>query len=162
MPRPICPRYVEEPARVDRFKPAGIPARDLEEVVLGMDELEALRLADLEGLYQEAAAERMNISRPTFGRLIASARRKVAEALVEGKALRIEGGVVEMPNERLFECASCSTQWSAPFGTGRPRECPSCHGENIHRAGGGQGQGHRCRRRMRGGRGRTSKGGIGQ
>jgi predicted DNA-binding protein (UPF0251 family) len=81
---------------VTYFKPAGIPLRVLEEVVVTLDEVEALRLADLEGLYQEEAAERMKISRPTFSRLIESAHKKVAEALVEGKALRLEGGPVQM------------------------------------------------------------------
>lgn len=76
------------------FKPAGIPGRFLEEVVLGLDGLEALRLADLEGLYHEAAAARMGVSRATFGRIVEDARRRVAEALVEGKLLRIEGGPV--------------------------------------------------------------------
>jgi predicted DNA-binding protein (UPF0251 family)/predicted Fe-Mo cluster-binding NifX family protein len=84
------------------LKPAGIPARDLEEVILGFDEAEALRLADLEGLYQEAAARSMGVSRQTFGRIVEIARRKVADALLNGKALRIEGGsakVKEMEGE---------------------------------------------------------------
>ena len=76
------------------FKPAGVPMRDLEEVVVALDELEALRLADLEALYQEQAAARMNISRPTFARVVEAARRKVADALIHGKALRLEGGPV--------------------------------------------------------------------
>jgi predicted DNA-binding protein (UPF0251 family) len=64
----------------------------LEEVVLGFEELEALRLAHLEGLYQQEAAERMGVSRATFGRVLEAAHRKVSRALVEGWALRIEGG----------------------------------------------------------------------
>lgn len=80
------------------FKPAGIPARDLEEVALTLDEFEALRLADYEGLYQEAAALRMGVSRQTFGRIVEAARKKVADALVNGKALRIEGGVAVVGN----------------------------------------------------------------
>jgi predicted DNA-binding protein (UPF0251 family) len=62
----------------------------LEEVNLSLDELEAIRLADYEGLYHEQAAEKMNISRPTFGRILNEARRKLAEVLVDGKALKIE------------------------------------------------------------------------
>jgi predicted DNA-binding protein (UPF0251 family) len=76
------------------FKPAGIPLKALDEIVLALDEFEALRLADLEQLYQEAAASRMGISRPTLSRILESARLKVADALVHGKALRIEGGPV--------------------------------------------------------------------
>jgi predicted DNA-binding protein (UPF0251 family) len=71
------------------FKPRGIPMLQLEEVALSLDELEALRLADLEGLYQEVAAAQMGISRQTFGAIVQRARRKVAEALLHGKALRI-------------------------------------------------------------------------
>jgi predicted DNA-binding protein (UPF0251 family) len=79
------------------FKPAGIPLRDMEEVVVALDELESLRLADLQGLYQEKAAEQMKISRPTFARVVESARKKVADALINGKALRLEGGPVIHP-----------------------------------------------------------------
>jgi predicted DNA-binding protein (UPF0251 family) len=73
----------------DYFKPRGTPLSGLEEVSLEIDELEALRLADVEGLYQEEAAKRMNISRATFGRIIEAAHRKVADAILHGKALRI-------------------------------------------------------------------------
>ena len=78
------------------YKPRGVPLSALQCVELAVDELEALRLADLEGLYQEEAARRMNVSRQTFGRIIESARKKVADALVHGKALSIEGGPVEL------------------------------------------------------------------
>ncbi len=96
MPRPFCRRRVSQRPVAAIFKPVGIPVRDLDEVVMSLDEFEAMRLADLEGLYQEQAAARMNVSRPTFGRIIDSARRKVAEVLVHGKALRIEGGPVQL------------------------------------------------------------------
>jgi len=94
MPRPCCCRHIEGRPPVSIFKPAGIPARCIDKVVLTLDEYEALRLADLEGLYQEQAALRMGVSRPTFGRIVKAARHKVAEALVTGKVLRIEGGPV--------------------------------------------------------------------
>ncbi len=89
MPRPCCLRHVEHTPRTVYFKPAGIPVHMLEDVLLASDELEALRLADLNGLYQEQAAEQMKISRPTFSRIVEEARRKVADALIHGKALRI-------------------------------------------------------------------------
>ena len=107
--------------------------RLLEEVNLELDELEALRLGDLEGLYQEDAARKMNVSRQTFGNIAASAHRKVADALVNAKALRIEGGVVRMM-ERQFLCFECKTGWSVPYGAARPSECPKCKSSNIHRA----------------------------
>jgi len=74
------------------FKPAGIRMIDLEEAVLAVDEFEAVRLKDLEGLEQEECAERMGISQPTFHRLILSARKNIADAIVNGKAIKIEGG----------------------------------------------------------------------
>lgn len=74
------------------FKPAGIRMRQLDEVVLTVDEFEAIRLNDFEGMNQTGAAKKMGISQPTFQRLLESARKKVAEALVNGKAIRIEGG----------------------------------------------------------------------
>ncbi|MEN9841595.1 MAG: hypothetical protein RL376_1395 [Verrucomicrobiota bacterium] len=73
------------------FKPAGTPLYELEEVVLAADELEAVRLADCEDLYRVEAAARMQVSRPTFDRILKRARGKIACALVQGKALRIEG-----------------------------------------------------------------------
>ncbi len=79
------------------FKPRGIPARELEEVVLPVEGLEALRLSDLEKLDQETAAARMNVSRQTFGRILAEARKTISEALVMGKMIRIHGGSYTLP-----------------------------------------------------------------
>jgi len=89
------------------FKPVGVPARGLPEVTLGLDELEALRLADLDGLYQEAAALRMGVSRQTFGRIVESARRKVADAVINRKCLLIGGGdnIIEEKGERSMKIA---------------------------------------------------------
>lgn len=81
------------------FKPAGVPSRDLENIVLTHEEFEALRLGDLEGLSQEEGAERMGTSRATFGRIINSAHRKTAQAIVEGKALIVEGDSLHVPDE---------------------------------------------------------------
>jgi predicted DNA-binding protein (UPF0251 family) len=81
MPRPCCCRRVNGSPAAATFKPVGIPIRDLEEVVMTLDEFEALRLADLEGLYQEQAAAQMKVSRPTFSRIIESARRKTSDGL---------------------------------------------------------------------------------
>ena len=97
MPRPFCHRRVTGQPAASVFKPAGIPTVMLDEVVMTLDEFEALRLADLDELYQERAAEQMHVSRPTFSRIVASARRKIADALVHGKSLRIEGGPVQVP-----------------------------------------------------------------
>lgn len=139
MPRPQCPRRVSAIPSRNYFKPRGVPVAQLEEIVLTIDELEALRLADLEGLYHDQAATRMNISRPTFGRIVGSARKKVAGALVKGKALRIEGGSVELPAMRSFSCSDCGHTWELPFGTGRPEDCPSCGSSAFRRADGRRG-----------------------
>jgi predicted DNA-binding protein (UPF0251 family) len=84
------------PPGLTYFKPAGIRLVDLEETVLAVDEFEAVRLKDLEGLEQEEAALRMGVSQPTFHRMIASARKKLADAIVNGKAIRIEGGIYKV------------------------------------------------------------------
>jgi predicted DNA-binding protein (UPF0251 family) len=157
MVRPCKCRRVCGNPRADYFKPRGVPIQQLEEVVLTIDEFEAIRLADLEGLYQEDAAKKMNISRQTFGNIIESAHKKIAGTIVNARALKIEGGVVKMM-QRQFLCYDCNNQWDEAFGTGRPAKCPKCESTNIHRApqdrgwarggsGGGFGRGRgRCRR----------------
>jgi uncharacterized protein len=96
MPRPKCCRHVCGVPDKNYFKPRGIPISELEEVVLTLDEYEAIRLADYERLYQEEAAAGMNISRQTFGRIIETAHHKIADVLIHGKALKIEGGEVAL------------------------------------------------------------------
>jgi predicted DNA-binding protein (UPF0251 family) len=86
-PRPKKERCCEGDCPCRAFKPNGIPLRNLKHITLFRDELEALRLCDLEGLFQEQAGERMSVSRGTVQRLLASARRKTAEALVCSAAL---------------------------------------------------------------------------
>lgn len=90
MPRPRCEKKIMGRPRSWIFKPAGIPARELEEQILSLDEFEALRLSDRLGLYQVEVAKRMEVSRATVGRLLKSARGKVARALVCGHALVID------------------------------------------------------------------------
>jgi 7,8-dihydropterin-6-yl-methyl-4-(beta-D-ribofuranosyl)aminobenzene 5'-phosphate synthase len=95
MPRPRHCRRIGCLPQVNFYKPRGVPLSVLQHINLTVDELEAIRLADPQGLYQEQAAQKMNVSRQTFGRIIESAHRKIADALVNGKALSIEGGSVE-------------------------------------------------------------------
>ena len=104
MSRPQCCRWIAGKPIASVFHPAGIPVRELDEIVLTLDEFEAIRLADLEGLYQEQAAERMIVSRPTFGRILTVAHRKVAEALAHGKTLKIEGGTIRVERLRSHGC----------------------------------------------------------
>lgn len=126
MPRPAKMRRVGFMPGATYFKPAGIPLRAMEEVCISMEEAEAVRLKDLEGLEQEAAALKMNISRPTFQRVLAVARRKIADALLNGKAIHIDGGNFELV-ERRFQCAN-GHQWDLPSveGTAVARCCPTC------------------------------------
>jgi hypothetical protein len=106
------------------YKPRGVPLALLEEVVLAVDEYEGLRLADLAGLYQEDAALKMGVSRQTFGRIIESAHRKVADALINGKALRIEGGNFAMPEGVVSRCRH--GRGARAGRGGKPGICPRC------------------------------------
>jgi predicted DNA-binding protein (UPF0251 family) len=133
MPRPCKCRRVCCNPQANYFKPRGIPVSQLGEIVLAIDEFEAVRLADLEGLYQEDAAKKMNVSRQTFGNIIESAHKKIADAIINARALRIKGGVVKMM-QKQFVCYDCKHEWDVPFGAGRPAECPKCQSKNIHRA----------------------------
>lgn len=92
MPRPCLQRRISQSPSVVYFKPAGKPLIDLPEARLRVEELEAVRLADLLGLDMQGAAEQMGVSRHTFGRILRQARSTIAQALVEGMALRVEGG----------------------------------------------------------------------
>jgi predicted DNA-binding protein (UPF0251 family) len=133
MPRPVKWRQVEAIPEATYFKPVGVPLRLLQEVALTVEEAEAIRLKDSEGLEQQDCAERMRISRPTFHRVLQSARRKLADALVNGKALRIEGGNFALARQR-FQCRQDGHIWSIPFEAlpTRPRlACPSCDSPRV-------------------------------
>jgi predicted DNA-binding protein (UPF0251 family) len=134
MARPRKDRIVAYNPEVSYFKPRGIPMVDLDEVLLTVDEREAIRLADLLGYSHEDAGERMGVSRATFGRIIQKARLHVADALINGKAINIEGGNYRLVvDRRLFLCQDCNSQWEAPQQSGRPNECPACNGRNFYR-----------------------------
>jgi len=85
---------------VTHFKPAGRRIFEIDDVIITITEIEAIRLVDIEDMDQSKAAKKMNISQPTFNRLISSARKKIADALVNGKAMRIEGGNFKMIRPR--------------------------------------------------------------
>jgi predicted DNA-binding protein (UPF0251 family) len=161
MARPVKCRRVGSLPEVTYLKPAGIPLRDLEDVGLTVEEAEAIRLKDLEELKQEEAAERMHISRPTFHRVLRSARYKVADVLLNGKALRIEGGTFAL-DRQPFRCREDGHEWQVRFEdmvAGRHLACPRCESSSVvavdpRAAWGGPGRG---RRRHRGdGRGQRA------
>jgi len=133
--RPQHCRWVENEPEITCFNPSGITSRKLEQIILTIDELEAIRLADMEGLYQEQAAERIKVSRQTFGRIIASAHKKVAEALVLGKSILIEGGEFMTVKEsqvkgsgRFCICPKCEKKIPHKHGIpGLEEKCPKCN-----------------------------------
>ncbi len=134
MARQIKCRRVAMLPNVTYFKPMGIPVRCLNEVQLSVEEVEALRLKDYEGLEQEQGAQEMKVSRPTFQRVLASAHHKTADALLNGKSLRIHGGHFEISPKR-FRCAN-GHEWEVPFGPETnvlPQFCPECKTVNIER-----------------------------
>lgn len=153
MPRTPKRRRVAFMPQVTFFKPAGIKLAALEEVQMSVEEAEALRLKDLEGLEQEQAAVKMNISRPTFQRVLVSARQKVTDALLNGKALRIGGGNFEVAL-RYFKCA-IDHRWCVPSDAateGLPPSCPTCYTKDVleimptgYGYGSGSGRHHRGR-----------------
>lgn len=96
MVRPHRKRIVGFEPEVIYFKPAGVPLSELKEEILKIDELEALRLCDAEELKQDEAAKKMNVSQPTFFRILSEARKKIALAIVNGRAIKIQGGNYEM------------------------------------------------------------------
>jgi predicted DNA-binding protein (UPF0251 family) len=125
-------RKVSNIPSVTYFKPSGIPASRLVETVLLVEEAEAIRLKDSEKLEQEECARKMNVSRTTFSRILDSARQKIAGALLNGKAIRIEGGNYEMA-ERRFRCVS-GHEWDVPFEemiSSPPKLCPQCDTMSI-------------------------------
>jgi predicted DNA-binding protein (UPF0251 family) len=133
MARPVKCRRVTAVPQVSYFKPAGIPLRALEDVGLAVEEVEAIRLRDMEGLQQEDCAERMHVSRPTFHRVLGAARRKIADAIINGKAIRIEGGNFALPSQ-LFRCRRDGHEWQVAFETmasGGPLACPRCHSAGV-------------------------------
>ncbi len=134
MVRPKKNRVVAFNPEISYFKPRGIPLMNLEEVRLTVDERESIRLSDLLGLSYEEAGKSMGVSRATFGRIIQRARKVVADALINGKAINVEGGNYTLAEEaRVFQCTKCEGQWEEPHGTGKPEKCPSCSSEYFHR-----------------------------
>ena len=132
MPRPPKCRRVAFMPGVTYFKPAGIPLGFLSEVRLSIEEAEAVRLKDLEDLEQEQCAERMSISRPTFQRVLATARQKIADALLNGKAIRIEGGNFEMAPLH-FVCPS-DHEWDVSYERTQDQVshlCPKCNAVGV-------------------------------
>lgn len=127
MPNTRRNRKIQSPPLMDGFKPYGVRMKNLEKVIMLFEEYEAIRLIDHEDLNQEEAAVRMDVSRPTFTRIYKKARKTVAKALVEGKALLIEGGTYISENYWV-RCSKCSRFTTAP---NPPKNCPHCHSQHL-------------------------------
>ncbi len=136
LPRPVKQRKIGFMPVINKFGPLD-PQAAQGENALKLDELEAIRLKDMEGLEQEACADRMEISRPTFQRILLSARSKIADSLIYGRSIRIEGGSYTRGN-CLLHCLDCGHEWEGPVenpvltdkpDTGRITvpDCPECH-----------------------------------
>jgi len=150
MVKPRKKRNVLYPPWMHVFGPHGYNVRQgIQDVILTIDEYESIRLADHENLKQEEAAARMNISRPTFTRLVDSARKKIADAMVNGKIIRIEGGSYIFLKNRM-RCTSCGNIWDVDRDSRGTEDCPVCGGDQVENTGRRFGMG----RGFGGGRGR--------
>ena len=130
MARPRKNRFIWGNPVSTFFRPGDIRISPSEYITLSFDEFEAIRLADLEGLYQEEAAKMMRISRQTFGRILQEAHKKIAASLVQGKLLKIEGGNYIM-SEVFFYCHHCGNRWVMESKDKIPQECPECKNTAI-------------------------------
>ncbi len=143
MPRRKMQRIVHRPPLYAQFKPVGIRRLTLESIELSIDEYEAVRLADHIGLSHCDAATEMEISRSTFTRLIENARKKIAEFIIEGKQLQINGGNIHFRGN-IIKCNSCGHMFSINFEK-NIEDCPSCGSVNLIDMAGSFGHGQCCR-----------------
>ncbi|MDC7228622.1 MAG: DUF134 domain-containing protein [Spirochaetales bacterium] len=159
MPRPEKERLVNTPPLFNSFKPTGFVKSGLKQIVISLDEYEAIRLADYIGFDHSEAAETMGISRSTFTRLIEKSRKKLSAFMIEGAELVIEGGNVHF-QDNIIRCLDCEHM----FKTGIDKtfdECPSCGSANLIDMAGGYGHGRCCINPAGHGRGRQGNNGNG-
>ena len=142
MPRKKIQRMVHRPPLYTEFKPVGVRRLSLGSVGLTIDEYEAIRLADHIGMNHFEAAEEMEISRSTFTRLIENARKKIAEFIIEGKQLQIEGGNIHFRGN-IIKCNSCGRMFNTNFEY-QITKCPACGSDNLVDLAGGFGHGKCC------------------
>ncbi|MCD4664804.1 MAG: DUF134 domain-containing protein [Bacteroidales bacterium] len=145
MPRPKNERIVQTPPIFREFKPLGISARLLNKTSLSLDEYEAFRLADNVSLSHAEAAEEMEISRSTFTPLIEQARKKVADLIINGSLLQIEGGNVHF-RKNIIKCLNCGYMFDMNINSSFT-ECPECNSANLLNLAGGFGHGKCCTNR---------------
>lgn len=142
MPRPKKDRIIDSPPLFHQFKPTAVPMSRLEKITLELDELEAIRLADYLGMDHADAAKEMDISRPTFSRLVETARKKTARFLIEGGALLIGGGPVHFRGNR-FRCTKCGQIIEGDMKQ-KPLRCSECGSKELQDMAQGFGHGKCC------------------
>ena len=142
MSRPEKNRIVYEPPLFTEFKPTGVARKFLHETILSLDEFEAFRLADYLGLSHAEAADEMEISRSTFTRLVEKARKKIADVMLHGKVLTIDGGNIHFRNN-IIRCYDCGHMFNIGIHESMD-ECPVCHSKNLINLAGGFGHGKCC------------------
>ena len=142
MPRPQKERIVHKPPLFTEFKPTGIARKYLQQTSLLLDEYEALRLADYDGLSHNEAADEMEISRSTFTRLIEQARKKIANFIIKGESLIIEGGNIHFRNN-LIKCLDCGYMFNININASFS-QCPECKSSHLLNLAGGFGHGNCC------------------
>lgn len=135
-------RIVDSPPLFNVYKPAGVARNQLQQLPLALDEYEAIRLADYQGMDHAEAAQEMEISRSTFSRLIEEARKKMAQFLIEGKELYIEGGNIHFRGN-VIRCQICGHMFNIKIGTVLS-ECPECGSKELLNLAGGFGHGLCC------------------
>lgn len=129
MPRPVKFRRVENLPDYTYFVPAGRRKCEIEDIIIKVEELEAMRLKDIEKLNQEECAEKMHVSRQTFQNIIDSARKKIATAIIEGKAINISGGNYTR-NICQFKCIACGNVYEIKYEADR-NICPICGSNDV-------------------------------
>ena len=138
-------RIVESPPLFSAYKPSGVMRGQLQQLPLALDEYEAIRLADYQGMDHAEAAEEMEISRSTFSRLIEQARHKMSLFLIEGRQLYIEGGNIHF-RDNVLRCQSCGHMFSITMDASLSK-CPECGSAELLNLAGGFGHGRCCARR---------------
>jgi LSD1 subclass zinc finger protein len=142
MPRPKKDKIVGSPPLFSCFKPVGVRRCLLRDTKLELDEYEAIRLSDYEGLDHVRAAARMGISRSTFSRLVETARKKVARFLVDGEVLQIAGGRIHF-RDNILKCSECGKMFGVPIGASVVK-CPVCGSSELVNLAGSYGHGMCC------------------
>lgn len=145
MPRPSNNRIVQKPPLFTEFKPMGVASKLLNQAILSLDEFEAFRLSDYIGLSHAEAADEMEISRSTFSRLIEKSRKKIAELIVNGNLLSIEGGNIHF-RKNVIRCNDCGHMFNINIDSSFIK-CPSCNSKNLVNFAGGFGHGRCCKNR---------------